>query len=349
MNPTPVAQRAENRTIALWLMLCCALVFVMVVVGGVTRLTKSGLSIVEWEPLIGAIPPLSEADWRQMFHEYQQTPEYQKVNRGMSLDAFKGIFWWEYIHRLLGRIIGLVFFIPLLYFVVRRRIERALVPRMAGIFALGMLQGAIGWWMVKSGLVDDPRVSHFRLTTHLGMAFVIFAAMFWTALSLLQRPCARITQLSGLASGIAVMVMLQVLSGGLVAGSHAGWAYNTFPDMNGHLVPPEAFALTPWWQNFLHTIGAIQFLHRCLAWVLLIMIIVLWWRSRAVALSASTRLAVRLLAGMVIVQFILGVTTLLMRVPVHLGAAHQGGALVLFALALWAMVQLRGTSPSEAL
>lgn len=336
------ARRSDHRAIGLWLMLCCALVFVMVVVGGVTRLTKSGLSIVEWEPLMGAIPPLSEQDWNSLFHEYQQTPEYQKVNKGMALEAFKRIFWWEYVHRLLGRFIGLVFFIPLLVFMARRRIEPALVPRLIGIFLLGGLQGAVGWWMVKSGLVDDPRVSHFRLTIHLGMAFIIFAAMFWTALRLLLRPSDGVPSLAPFATGLSLWIFLMVLSGGLVAGTHAGLFYNTFPSMDGHLVPPEAFVLTPWWSNFLHTVGAVQFLHRCIAWSLFILVPLLWWKSRSVPLSSNARLAMNLLVVMLFIQIFLGISTLLMRVPVTLGAAHQGGALLLFALSLWATASLRG-------
>lgn len=336
------ARRAHRRAIGLWLMLCCALVFVMVVVGGVTRLTRSGLSIVQWEPLIGAIPPLSEQDWSTLFHEYQQTPEYQKVNKGMGLEGFKRIFWWEYIHRLLGRLIGLVFFAPLIWFVLRRRIERALVPRMLGIFLLGGLQGAVGWWMVKSGLVNDPHVSHFRLTIHLGMAFLIFAAMFWTALDLLRRPAEGAPALATPALLLSGWIFVMVLTGGLVAGTRAGLFYNTFPLMDGHLLPPEAFVLTPWWTNFLHTVGAVQFLHRCIAWSLFILIPWFWWKGRQAQLEGRDRLVLDLLLLMLFIQLALGIGTLLMRVPVFLGAAHQGGALLLFALSLWAAAVVRG-------
>ena len=182
----PDVRHNARRQVAAWLLVCCALVFAMVVVGGVTRLTRSGLSIVEWQPVMGALPPLNEMQWQEVLDKYKLTPEYQKVNRGMSLDEFKGIFWWEYFHRLLGRMIGLVFFVPLLYFILRRQVDRSLAPRLVAIFLLGGLQGAVGWWMVKSGLIDDPRVSHVRLSIHLGMAFLIYAAMFWTALGLLR-------------------------------------------------------------------------------------------------------------------------------------------------------------------
>ena len=187
-NPPPIdtaGAAAAAPRVAAWLLLCCALVFAMVVVGGVTRLTHSGLSIVEWQPILGTLPPLNEAQWLESFGKYQLTPEYQKINQGMSLAAFKGIFWWEYFHRLLGRIIGFVFLLPLLWFCWRRQIDRPLALKLASIFVLGGLQGAMGWYMVKSGLVDDPRVSQYRLTAHLGIALAIYAAMLWTALGLL--------------------------------------------------------------------------------------------------------------------------------------------------------------------
>jgi heme a synthase len=338
-------QRSARETTAYWLLICCALVFAMVVVGGVTRLTKSGLSIVEWEPLVGAIPPLSESHWQELFQEYQRSPEYLKVNQGMSLEAFKGIFWWEYFHRLLGRVIGAVFFFPLLYFIVRKRIEQSLVPKLFGIFLLGALQGAVGWWMVKSGLVDDPRVSQFRLTVHLGLAFLIFAAMFWTALGLLKEPGSSPELLSRHGGVLCALIFIMVLSGGLVAGTHAGLAYNTFPSMNGHLVPPEAFELTPWWKNFFYTVGAVQFAHRCIAWSLFVLVPWFWWRSRKLALAPSARLAINLLLGMLFVQIALGIGTLLMRVPVPLAATHQAGAMMLFALSLWASAELRFARP----
>lgn len=340
-------QRGSRENIAYWLLVCCALVFAMVVVGGVTRLTKSGLSIVEWEPLIGAIPPLSESHWQELFQEYQGSPEYQKINQGMSLEAFKGIFWWEYFHRLLGRLIGAVFFFPLLYFIVRKRIERSLVPKLFGIFVLGALQGAVGWWMVKSGLVDDPRVSQFRLTVHLGLAFLIFAAMFWTALGLLKERGNPVEPLARHAGALSILIYVMVLSGGLVAGTHAGLAYNTFPSMNGYLVPPEAFELTPWWKNFFYTVGAVQFVHRCIAWSLFVLVPWFWWRSRGWDLTPAARLAINLLLCVSFVQIGLGIATLLMRVPVPLAATHQAGAMLLFALSLWATAELR-YSPQRA-
>jgi cytochrome c oxidase assembly protein subunit 15 len=328
-----------RRPVAAWLLVCCALVFAMVVVGGITRLTHSGLSIVEWQPIVGTIPPLDQAQWQEVFEKYQRTPEYQHVNRGMSLDAFKGIFWWEYLHRLLGRAIGVVFFLPLLYFTVRSRIDGALARRLLLIFILGGLQGALGWYMVKSGLVDDPRVSQYRLTAHLGMAFLIYAAMFWTALGLLRRQATvhdpQRERLRRFAIALCVAIFVMALSGGLVAGIHAGRAYNTFPLMNGHLVPPEYFMLEPWYENFFSNMAAVQFDHRLIAWLLFFAIPIFWLAARRVQLRPRARLALNLLPVALALQIALGIATLLLVVPVPLAAAHQAGALVLFTIALW--------------
>jgi len=341
------SSRVARRQVAGWLLLCCVLVFAMVLLGGVTRLTRSGLSIVEWEPLIGTIPPMSPADWQELFHEYQQTPEYRQVNQGMSLEQFKGIFWWEYFHRLLGRLIGLAFFLPMAFFVLAGKVERALIPRLLGIFLLGGLQGAVGWWMVASGLVDDPRVSHVRLSIHLGLAFLIFAAMFWTALDLLSVPRTADRVQGGLsrwAAWLCVLIFVMVLSGALVAGTRAGYAYNTFPLMNGRFFPPEYFMLQPWWQNFLHNMATVQFNHRLIAWALFLLIPALWLASRRVQLPRNARLATNLLVAMLFVQLALGIATLVQGVPVGLGAAHQAGALLLFTLSLWTAHALRARS-----
>jgi cytochrome c oxidase assembly protein subunit 15 len=315
---------SDRRAVAGWLLLCSALVFLIVVVGGVTRLTRSGLSIVEWQPLIGAIPPLTEAHWQELFAKYRETPEFRLVNFDMTLEGFKTIFWWEYVHRLLGRVIGLVFLLPLVYFLVRRRIDRPLAWKLFGIFVLGGLQGALGWFMVKSGLVDDPRVSHFRLTAHLGVALAIFAAQLWLALALLSPR----SQPLGKTFALPVIVFLMALTGGMVAGLRAGYAYNTFPLMNGHLVPPEILTLEPWWQNFFYNMATVQFVHRGFFWLLAVLVPLAWWRHR------GSPAAHALMAAFVL-QASLGIATLLMRVPVALGAAHQGGAVVLLAAALW--------------
>ncbi len=329
------AADASKRAVAWWLLACAALVAVMVLVGGVTRLTHSGLSIVEWQPLVGAIPPLNEAQWQEVFDKYKQTPEYKLVNFGMSLEAFKGIFFWEYVHRLLGRLIGLAFLVPLVWFWLRGRLDRPLAWKLVGVFLLGGLQGALGWYMVQSGLVDDPRVSHFRLTAHLGLAFLIFGAMLWIALDLLHpRRTAPAAAPSRLAGWVAALVFGQVLLGGLVAGIRAGKAYNTFPLMDGRIVPPEIFMIEPWWKNFFYNMATVQFDHRLMAWLLLALVGWLWWRTIRTAAGARARLAVHLLAILFVAQFALGVWTLLLQVPVALGAAHQFVAVLVFGTAI---------------
>jgi cytochrome c oxidase assembly protein subunit 15 len=331
--------------VAAWLLACCALVFAMVVVGGVTRLTHSGLSIVEWQPILGTLPPLSEAQWLETFGKYQLTPEYQKVNQGMSLGAFKAIFWWEYFHRLLGRMIGVVFLLPLVWFWWRGRIDRPLALKLAGIFVLGGLQGAMGWYMVKSGLVDDPRVSQYRLTAHLSFALAIYAAMLWTALGLLYpgagAPGARPPRLRRFSWIITATVAYMVITGGFVAGTHAGFAYNTFPLMNGHLVPPEIFMLEPWPLNFFNNMATVQFDHRLGAWLLALLLPWFWLSARREAITPRARLSLALLAVLLALQIALGIGTLLLVVPVPLAAAHQAGAVLLLTAALLANHALR--------
>jgi len=334
----------DRRAVATWLFVCCALLFAMVVVGGVTRLTHSGLSITEWQPILGTLPPLSEADWADTFTKYRATPEYRQVNAGMSLDAFKGIFWWEYAHRLLGRAIGVAFLLPYLWFLVRRRIPRGYAGALFAIFVLGGAQGALGWFMVQSGLVDDPRVSHLRLTAHLGLAFLIFGAMLWVALSLsrprAESPVSR--PLKRFANLLVGLVYLMVLAGGLVAGLRAGFAYNTFPLMNGRWVPPEVLMLEPWYRNFTDNMATVQFDHRLLAATLAVLVPWFAWRMHAATdpVPLARRAAVFFLA-LLIVQIALGIATLLLAVPLALAAAHQAGALLVFAAALNARHALR--------
>jgi len=333
----------HGRGVAVWLLACCVLVFAMVVVGGITRLTHSGLSIVEWQPIVGAVPPLDESAWREAFRKYQQTPEFRHVNPAMDLAGFKSIFWWEYVHRLLGRLIGAAFLLPLLWFAVRGRIDRPLMWKLAAIFALGGVQGALGWYMVQSGLVDDPRVSQYRLAAHLGLAFLIYAAMLWTALDLLF---ARAVDpgpkgLRRFAFALAALVFAQALSGGLVAGIRAGLAYNTFPLMNGRVLPPGMFVIDPWYLNFFNNIATVQFDHRLIAWLLAFLVPWFWVRVRRTAVSRRAKIAADLLLGALALQIALGISTLLLAVPVPLAAAHQAGALLVFTAALLAAHALR--------
>ncbi len=334
-----------QRAVAWWLFACCALVFATMVVGGVTRLTHSGLSIVEWKPLIGALPPLSHADWLELFAKYQQTPEFIKRNHDMTLDGFQFIFWWEWAHRLSGRLIGVVFFLPYVWFLVRGQLRGALAAKVFGFFILGGLQGAMGWYMVKSGLVDDPRVSQYRLAAHLGLAFLIFGLMGWTGLGLLQprskavadQPATAFTQ--GLGNWLVALVFIMVLSGALVAGIHAGLAYNTFPLMNGNFVPPEIFMVEPLWLNFFTNMATVQFDHRMIAWAL--MALIPWFSWRIWNESPRSRTPAVALTLWLAVQVGLGIATLLLQVPVALAAAHQAGAMVLFGLLIWANHAIR--------
>ncbi len=334
---------SSQRAVAWWLFACCAMVFLTMVVGGVTRLTHSGLSIVEWKPLIGALPPLSHADWLDLFAKYQQTPEFIKRNHDMTLDGFQFIFWWEWAHRLIGRLIGVVFFLPYVWFLVRGQLRGALAGKVFGFFILGGLQGAMGWYMVKSGLVDDPRVSQYRLAAHLGLAFLIFGLMGWTGLDLLRQrsstPTATFTQRLG--NWLVALVFIMVLSGALVAGIHAGLAYNTFPLMNGDFVPPEILMVEPLWLNFFTNMATVQFDHRLIAWLL--MGLIPWFAWRIWRETPAARPAAVALTLWLAVQVGLGIATLLLQVPVALGAAHQAGAMVLFGLLLWANHSIRRT------
>ena len=332
------AHASWERRIAAWLIACCVLVFAMVVLGGVTRLTHSGLSVVEWQPVVGTLPPLSAADWEELFLKYQKTPEYQQVNPGMDLEGFKSIFWLEYLHRLLGRLIGVVFFVPLLYFLWRRALTPPLAVRLGGIFLLGGLQGVLGWYMVASGLIEDPRVSHYRLTAHLVLAFAIYAAMLWIALDLLKPAPAPATvvptRVRRLAWTVTGLVIAMVVTGGFVAGIRAGRAYNTFPLMNGHWVPPEIFAIEPWYLNFFNNMATVQFDHRLVAWLLAAAVPWLWQEAGRAGLPARPRLLTHALLVALVIQVALGIATLLLAVPVPLAAAHQAGALVVFTIAL---------------
>ena len=339
----PQAREAGPRAVAAWLLACCALVFAMVVVGGATRLTHSGLSIVEWQPLVGTLPPLNEAQWSETFEKYKRTPEFRLRNHDMGVEGFKSIFWWEYFHRLLGRVIGVAFLLPFLWFWMRGRLDRPLAFKLAGIFALGGLQGGMGWYMVKSGLVADPQVSQFRLTAHLGLALAIHAAMFWVAHGILRpSPSGAPAALRRAGLAFAALVLALALTGGFVAGIRAGFAYNTWPLMNGHWIPPEILLIEPWWRNFGYNMATVQFVHRTLALVVLAGAWILAWRVLASREAArEAKIAAGTLAGVTLAQVGLGIATLLMAVPVGLGTAHQGGAVVVLTAALWLARSLR--------
>jgi cytochrome c oxidase assembly protein subunit 15 len=338
---------SDQKSIAVWLLICCATIFGMVVLGGVTRLTGSGLSMVEWAPIMGILPPLNQAEWQEAFLLYQQYPEYQQVNFHMSLDDFKSIFWFEYGHRLLGRSIGIIFLLPFLYFLFRGKIEKALTPKLIFMFVLGGLQGLMGWYMVKSGLVDDPHVSQYRLTAHLSLAIIIYAYMFWVALDLLypdidhqaKRDNQRVARRSAIITGI---IFITIMSGGFVAGTKAGFAFNTFPLMDGRLIPVGLFELSPLWKNFFENIVTVQFDHRVLATSLFLLIPAFWWSTKSSQQEPHIQIGLHLLLAALALQITLGISTLLLVVPVTLAAAHQAGAVILLTASVFVSHQLRG-------
>jgi cytochrome c oxidase assembly protein subunit 15 len=344
-GPIAAGETRARRQIALWLVIVAAMVFLMVVVGGATRLTQSGLSMVEWRPVTGWLPPLDEKAWQEAFDAYRQYPEYRHVNAGMTLAGFKEIFWLEYVHRLLGRLIGVAFAIPFLVFVARRWVDRRLAAKLALLLMLGGLQGALGWYMVQSGLIDRPDVSQYRLVAHLGVAFLIYAGLLWIAFDVLQ------PSTGGQASGwparlslpLCALVLLTALSGGFVAGTDAGFAYNTFPTMDGELVPARLFALKPWYLSFFEDITTIQFTHRLLATLTLMAVVGFAVRARARPAAARLRSVATVLAVCTLAQYALGISTLVLIVPVPLGVAHQAGAMVVWTVALWLAFEARRT------
>ena len=331
-----------DRAVATWLLVVCALVFAMVVLGGVTRLTGSGLSMVDWRPVVGWLPPLSDAEWQASFEMYRQSPEFQKVNSDMDVEAYKGIFWLEYLHRLLGRLIGVAFLVPFIVFAVRGYIPRRDWPKYLLMFVLGGLQGVLGWYMVKSGLVDNPHVSQYRLTAHLVAAFTIYAYMFWVALSLLNpidRP--KRHALYRRTFWLTVLICVTIVSGGFVAGLKAGKIYNTFPMMGEHWIPPGLAALDPLWRNLTENMTTVQFDHRLLAIATFVAVLVYWHCARRTEMPVHARKASNALLHTAILQVALGITTLLLAVPIILGAVHQAVAMLLFTIALYLCHGLR--------
>ena len=313
--------------VRLWLYAMAFLVFCMVIVGGATRLTDSGLSITEWRPLLGVIPPMNEADWLAAFEKYKLIPEYQIQNRGMPLSEFKFIYWWEWAHRFLGRFIGLAFALPLIFFTFTRRIDRALWPRLFALFILGGAQGALGWYMVASGLVDRVDVSQYRLAAHLTLAALIFAAIIWVAMGIGRKRKHASSSSDWFAVLLVAFVLLQIAAGGFVAGLDAGQGYVTWPKMDGQWIPSGLWEMAPGWKNAFENAMTVQFNHRILAYMLLLATALHAWQSRT--LSAT------LLAFAMLAQACLGILTLLLHVPLAAALIHQAGAMIVLALALW--------------
>jgi heme a synthase len=326
----------RRRHLRAWLWSGAALTFLILVIGGITRLTQSGLSIVDWRPIMGVIPPLTEAQWQAAFDQYRQYPEYQQLRRGMSLSEFQFIFFWEYLHRIAARLIGLVFLIPFVVFWLRGYFNRPLLKRALLLFGLGALQGFVGWFMVMSGLVDRPHVSHFRLAMHLSIAFAIFGCCVWFALDLkdrapraLLRPESRRFLARGLAV-LGVLLGLQIVWGALVAGLKAGLYFNTFPLMGGSLIPPNVLGLEPALLNFVENPITVQWLHRILGTVLGVAALVFFFQVRASDADSTSRTLNAAFLALILTQYVLGVLTLLYFVPVSLGVIHQAMAMVLF-------------------
>ena len=332
-----------HKSVIIWLLSGCALIFLMVVIGGITRLTNSGLSMVDWKLIMGMIPPLTDQDWNTTFNEYKQFPEYKKVNYLFTLEEFKTIFFWEYLHRLIGRLIGLVFIIPFFFFLIKDKIQGKLIVKTVIILCMGGFQGFLGWWMVKSGLVNDPEVSHYRLAAHLISAFLTFAYTFWVALELMyekeERPLVPFLRKGVLI--LFVITSLQIVYGAFVAGLNAGFIMNTWPKMGETWIAESVTAINPLWKNFVDGIGGVQFVHRYLAYLVVGLVIFLVIKSTNYELNTTQKKSLMVLLLVVFVQFVLGVFTLLLAVPVWLGVIHQIGAFLLLGAVVFSMSSFR--------
>jgi len=343
--PSRVERVRSDYGVGLWLIVIAAMIGLMVVVGGLTRLTGSGLSITEWQPVTGVIPPLSDAAWQAEYAKYQGTPQYELINRGMGLAGFKAIYWWEWTHRLLGRLIGVVFLIPFLLFLRERRIDRSIAIRLGIIFLLGAAQGALGWWMVQSGLEGERVVvSQYRLAAHLGLAIILFGYILWTAMEIIGvrttgvAPAARYR---GVALLFAALVFVQMLLGAFMAGLDAGRAFPTWPTYGGAWIPPGLYDLEPWWINHFENHALVHFQHRTVGYVVALLAVWLYLALRPRA-DKPLKLAGIHVVALTGIQIALGVFTVLSAVALPLAALHQIVALGLFACALWWMYALRG-------
>ena len=350
MTGISVSQAPPNRAVRWWLISIAVLIAIMVLVGGATRLTESGLSIVEWKPVTGALPPLNQEQWTQAFDAYKTIPQYREMNAGMSLAEFKTIFWWEWSHRLLGRVIGIAYLLPFLWFLWRGVLSADLKRRLWLIFGLGGLQGVVGWWMVASGLSQRVEVSHYRLATHLVLALLIFAGIVWTLRRLVERPSLAVSARLKITSvALLVLTFVQLYLGALVAGLRAGKIFNTWPDIDGALIPSSArlFFDTPWWRNLFDNTLTVQFEHRMVAYTLFVLAILHVFdavRSRAGTSAISGAVW---LAAAVTLQATLGIFTLLNQVPMELGLAHQAFAIVVLTTAVMQAERLAARQPAQ--
>ena len=324
-----------DRQIAAWLIACAVTIFGMILLGGITRLTDSGLSMVDWKPIAGIIPPLTQADWQEMFLKYQQFPEYQKTNFDMTLEEFKPIFMYEYLHRMLGRFIGILFVIPFLFFFISKRIRPGLTPKLFLLLSLGASQGLLGWFMVQSGLVDNPHVSQYRLTAQLGLAVFIYGMIFWTVMDLVSLPKYELPPLKNFSYAITTMIFLMILSGGLVAGTRAGIPYPTWPLMGDSFIPPGLYNLEPFWLSAFEDMLTIQFNHRIFAYIISISVVIFAFKTLRADLAPPFRIAIFGFLGILVLQVTLGISTLIFYIPIPVAAAHQVCAVALLSASLF--------------
>ena len=345
-------QSTNDQLIALWLFAIALMVFIMVVLGGVTRLTESGLSMVEWRPVTGWLPPLSDTEWLRVFEKYQVSPEFKKINSDMTVSEFKGIFWLEYLHRLWGRLIGIAFFVPFVFFLIKGWVQARQIVVLSSLFVLGGLQGGMGWFMVKSGLVDRPDVSQYRLAAHLILALIIYGWLIWCGLSFWQGQQDKSSLFPSLrrySLCVVGLVFVTAFSGALVAGLDAGLSYNTFPLMDGELIPDGLFSLSPFYLNFFENRLTVQFDHRVMAIVTFASILHFWMVAKKTASPVISIRPIHWLAVIACLQVGLGISTLLLVVPITLGALHQAGALVLLGVAVWSAYHLQKAEEDRAL
>lgn len=324
--------KKDNKRVIYWLLTGCILIFIMVIVGGITRLTHSGLSISNYKLISGTIPPMNDLEWQEAFDLYKEYPEYQKLNNHFSLEDFKDIYFWEWFHRVLGRLIGLVFIIPFLYFLITKQLSKPTIKKSIILLIMGSFQGFLGWYMVKSGLVDRPDVSHYRLAAHLTTAFLTFAYTFWVALDLIYPKKKDISKtFRNLVRVGLVVLLIQIIYGAFVAGLDAGWIHNHWPMMSEGKFMHETVYIeqTPIYKNFIEGKSGVQFVHRILAYVVVLMVIIIWRKSKQLILTKNQVIGIAVLLVMVFMQFLLGVLTIVLQVPVWLGVAHQVGAFIL--------------------
>ncbi|MBK8363337.1 MAG: COX15/CtaA family protein [Bacteroidetes bacterium] len=336
--------KSNNKQIAIWLFTGCFLIFGMVVIGGITRLTGSGLSITEWKPIMGAIPPLNDAEWDIAFQKYQQIPQFQKINYHFELSDFKTIFWWEFIHRLLGRLIGIVFIIPFLWFLVKKKFDSVTIKKMLFLFLLGGIQGFLGWFMVSSGLAERTSVSHIRLAIHLMFAFITFAFTFYYGLELIyseKKETVPNKKLSALNKLVFVVLSIQIIYGAFVAGLHAGKIHNTFPLMSGQVIPTGMNAMQPTWLNIFDNPVTVQFIHRFLAFTLLFLVAWFYVESGKEKLNNFQKKGIHILIAAIGIQFLLGVITVLTQANIVMASVHQIGAFFLFSASIYLLFHFR--------